>query len=77
MFEVNLFGQVAVTQALLPALIRSKGRVVNISSVGGKVAMATYGPYAATNSHSRRSVTRCDANSPRPASGWSWSNRAP
>ncbi len=48
MFEVNLFGQVAVTQALLPALIRSKGRVVNISSVGGKVAMATYGPYAGT-----------------------------
>jgi NAD(P)-dependent dehydrogenase (short-subunit alcohol dehydrogenase family) len=48
MFEVNFFGHVAVTQNLLPALIRSKGRVVNISSVGGKVAMATYGPYAAT-----------------------------
>jgi NAD(P)-dependent dehydrogenase (short-subunit alcohol dehydrogenase family) len=48
MFEVNLFGQIAVTQALLPALIRSKGRVVNISSVGGKIAMATYGPYAGT-----------------------------
>ena len=45
-FEVNLFGHVAVTQALLPALLRSKGRVVNISSVGGKVAMATYGAYA-------------------------------
>lgn len=48
MFEVNLFGHVAVTQALLPALIGSKGRVVNISSVGGKVAMAAYGPYAGT-----------------------------
>jgi NAD(P)-dependent dehydrogenase (short-subunit alcohol dehydrogenase family) len=48
MFEVNLFGHVAVTQALLPALLRSRGRVVNISSVGGKVAMAGYGPYAAT-----------------------------
>ena len=48
LFEVNLFGHVRVTQAVLPALIRSKGRVVNISSVGGKVAMATYGPYAAT-----------------------------
>ena len=48
LFEVNLFGHIAVTQALLPALIRSKGRVVNISSVGGKIAMATYGPYAAT-----------------------------
>ncbi|MGM1061543.1 SDR family oxidoreductase [Saccharothrix sp. Mg75] len=45
-FEVNLFGHVALTRALLPALLRSKGRVVNISSVGGKVAMATYGAYA-------------------------------
>src|ERR1700754_4334297 len=48
MFEVNLFGGIAVTQALLPALIRSKGRIVNISSVGGRIAMATYGPYAGT-----------------------------
>lgn len=44
--EVNLFGHVAVSQALLPALLDSKGRVINISSVGGKVAMATYGAYA-------------------------------
>ena len=48
LFEVNLFGHVVVTQALLPALIVSKGRVVNISSVAGKIAMATYGPYAGT-----------------------------
>ncbi len=48
LFEVNFFGHIAVIQALLPALIRSKGRVVNISSVGGKIAMATYGPYAGT-----------------------------
>ncbi|BCJ54090.1 short-chain dehydrogenase/reductase [Actinoplanes sp. NBRC 14428] len=47
-FEVNLFGHVAVTQALLPALVRSKGRVVNISSLNGKVSMAGYGPYAAS-----------------------------
>lgn len=47
-FEVNLFGHIAVTQALLPALLRDSGRVVNISSVGGRVAMATYGPYAGT-----------------------------
>ena len=45
-FEVNLFGHVAVTQALLPALLRSGGRVVNISSVGGKAALPTYGAYA-------------------------------
>jgi len=46
LFDVNLFGHVAMIQALLPALIESDGTVVNISSVGGKVAMATYGPYA-------------------------------
>lgn len=48
MFEVNLIGQVAMTQALLPDLLRSRGRIVNISSVGGRIAMAAYGPYAAT-----------------------------
>jgi NAD(P)-dependent dehydrogenase (short-subunit alcohol dehydrogenase family) len=46
LFDVNLFGHIAMTQALLPALIESRGTVVNITSVGGKVAMATYGPYA-------------------------------
>jgi short-subunit dehydrogenase len=46
LFEVNFFGHIAVTQTLLPSLTRSKGRVINISSVGGKIAMATYGPYA-------------------------------
>ncbi|MFJ5102743.1 SDR family NAD(P)-dependent oxidoreductase [Streptomyces sp. NPDC088554] len=45
-FEVNLFGHIAVAQALLPALLRGKGRVINISSIGGKVAMATYSAYA-------------------------------
>ncbi len=45
-FDVNLFGHIAVTQALLPALLASRGTVVNISSVGGRVAMATYGAYA-------------------------------
>src|SRR5579872_6774097 len=28
--------------------VLSKGRAINISSVGGKIAMATYGPYAGT-----------------------------
>src|SRR6201988_3149862 len=46
LFEVSLFGHVAMTQALLPALRRSGGTVVNISSVGGRVALPTYGAYA-------------------------------
>ncbi|CAN5122718.1 SDR family oxidoreductase [soil metagenome] len=45
-FETNVFGQVALTQALLPALRRSRGRVVTISSVGGRIAMPAYGAYA-------------------------------
>jgi NAD(P)-dependent dehydrogenase (short-subunit alcohol dehydrogenase family) len=45
-FEVNLFGHIAIIQALLPALLISSGTVVNISSVGGKVVLPTYGAYA-------------------------------
>lgn len=48
LFDVNLFGHVAMTQAFLPALIESRGTVVNVTSVGGKLAMAGYGPYAGT-----------------------------
>jgi NAD(P)-dependent dehydrogenase (short-subunit alcohol dehydrogenase family) len=39
MFDVNLFGQIAVTQALLPLLRRKHGRIVNISSVGAHIAI--------------------------------------
>jgi NAD(P)-dependent dehydrogenase (short-subunit alcohol dehydrogenase family) len=45
-FEVNLFGHIAITQALFPALLSSSGTVVNVSSVGGKVVLPTYGAYA-------------------------------
>ena len=34
-FEVNVFGQIAVTQAFLPLIRKAKGRIVNIGSVGG------------------------------------------
>lgn len=47
-FDVNFFGHVAVVQALLPALIAGgDGRLVNVSSIGGRIALPTYGAYAA------------------------------
>jgi NAD(P)-dependent dehydrogenase (short-subunit alcohol dehydrogenase family) len=46
--EVNLIGQVAVTQAFLPALRRTRGRVVFVGSIAGKSALPFLGPYAAS-----------------------------
>jgi NAD(P)-dependent dehydrogenase (short-subunit alcohol dehydrogenase family) len=46
--EVNLIGQIAVTRALLPALVQGRGRIVNMSSIGGRVALPLFGPYAAS-----------------------------
>ncbi len=46
--EVNVTGQVAVTQALLPALRRARGRVVFMSSIGGRVAQPYMSPYNAS-----------------------------
>lgn len=43
--EINVVGQVAVTQAMLPLLRQAKGRIVNVSSIGGRVASPLMGPY--------------------------------
>jgi NAD(P)-dependent dehydrogenase (short-subunit alcohol dehydrogenase family) len=45
--EVNLTAQVAVTQALLPALRRARGRIIFISSIGGRIAFPMTGAYHA------------------------------
>jgi len=46
--EINLIGQVAVTQAFLPAVRAARGRIVNMSSIGGRVALPLMGPYNAS-----------------------------
>jgi NAD(P)-dependent dehydrogenase (short-subunit alcohol dehydrogenase family) len=47
-FEVNVFGQLAVTQAFLPLLRKATGRIVNIGSIGGRLASPFIGPYSAS-----------------------------
>jgi NAD(P)-dependent dehydrogenase (short-subunit alcohol dehydrogenase family) len=46
--EINLIGQIAVIQAFLPALRRAGGRIVNVSSIGGRVALPLVGAYNAS-----------------------------
>lgn len=43
--EVNLVGHLSLTQALLPQLRIAKGRIVNMSSIGGLVAGPILGAY--------------------------------
>jgi NAD(P)-dependent dehydrogenase (short-subunit alcohol dehydrogenase family) len=47
MLDVNVFGVFAVTKAFLPLLRQSKGRVVNVSSMSGRLAVPFLGPYCA------------------------------
>jgi NAD(P)-dependent dehydrogenase (short-subunit alcohol dehydrogenase family) len=47
-FEVNVIGQIAVTQAFLPLLRKARGRVVNVSSVNGAISPPYMGPYSAS-----------------------------
>ncbi len=44
--EINLVGQLAVTQRFLPGLRAGRGRIVNVSSIGGRVALPLVGAYA-------------------------------
>jgi len=46
--EVNVVGQVAVTQAFLPLLRQARGRIINMGSIAGRAAMPLMGPYSAS-----------------------------
>jgi uncharacterized protein len=46
--DINYHGMVGLTRALWPGLVTAKGRVVNVCSVAGTVALARSAPYAAS-----------------------------
>lgn len=45
-FEVNYFGVIAVTQAFIPLLRLAQGRIVNMSSISGRIASPFISPYS-------------------------------
>ena len=47
-FEVNVIGNVAVTQAMLPLLRLGRGRIINMGSLNGYMAPPYFAPYAAS-----------------------------
>jgi NAD(P)-dependent dehydrogenase (short-subunit alcohol dehydrogenase family) len=46
--EVNAIAPIAIAQALIPRLRESRGRVVNMSSIGGRISQPFLGPYSAS-----------------------------
>ena len=49
-FEVNVFGQIAVTQAFLPLIREARGRIVNMGSIGAEITMPFGGALCASKS---------------------------
>jgi len=48
-YETNVFGLMSVTRAFLPAMrARRAGRIINVSSVGGRITLPYFGVYNST-----------------------------
>ncbi len=48
-FEVNVFGMIAMSQAVIPGMKeRGSGRIINVSSIAGKLASPLTSPYSMT-----------------------------
>ena len=54
--DVNVIGQIAVTQAFLPLLRRARGRIVNMGSIAGRGTIPMTGPYSASK-HALEALT--------------------
>ena len=47
-FEINVFGAMELTQAFLPQLRSSRGRLVFVGSISGRIAVPFVAPYSAS-----------------------------
>jgi len=47
-FEINFFGLVDLTREALPSIRESRGRIINMSSVAGRIASPFMAPYASS-----------------------------
>ncbi len=48
LFEVNVFGLLAITQKFLPFIRLAKGRIINISSTASSAVAPFHGPYSSS-----------------------------
>ena len=56
LFDVNIYGPFRITQAFAPLVIKSKGRIVNISSISGILSGPLFGAYSMSK-HALESYT--------------------
>jgi NAD(P)-dependent dehydrogenase (short-subunit alcohol dehydrogenase family) len=47
-FEINVIAPIAMTQAALPLLRETRGRIVNVGSIAGRLSAPFVGPYSAS-----------------------------